>query len=260
MTTHSTTHSTTLRPIVLVPGYWLGGWAWDDVVSRLRTHGVAARPVTLPGLESPASPRAGVTLADHVDAVRAALDAAGEPAVLVAHSGGGSLVSAVLDLAAPQVARVVYVDSGPAADGSVPRPDLPADAVELPLPSFAELEAGGASLDGLDDATLLRFRERAVAHPAGPLTEPVTAPQGIGAAVPATFVCCSFPADAVRGLVASGDPMFAPVADLQDVTYVDLPTGHWPMWSRPDALADVLAEAAAREDAGSAGRQSEVQR
>ena len=254
------THSTTLSPIVLVPGYWLGGWAWDAVVSRLRWHGLAAHPVTLPGLESPASPRARVTLADHVDAVCSALDAAGGPVVLVAHSGAGSLVSAVLDVAAPQVARVVYVDSGPASHGSVPRPDLPSDAIEVPLPSLAELEVGGASLDGLDDAALLRFRERAVAHPAGPLKEPVAAPRGMGAAVPATIVCCSFPSQMVRGLVASGDPMFAPVADLQDVTYVDLPTGHWPMWSRPDALADVLAEAAAREDAGSAGRQSEVQR
>lgn len=250
MNTHTTTDSTTTRPIVLVPGYWLGGWAWDDVSKRLRSKGIPTYPITLPGLESPSSPRAGVTLADHVDAVRTAIDAADGPVVLVAHSGAGSLVSAVLDVAAPRVAHVVYVESGPAADGSVPRPDLSSDAVELPLPSVDELEAGGASLDGLDDRALLRFRERAVAHPAGPLREPVSLPRGAGAAVPATFVCCSFPSPAVRSLVAAGDPMFAPVADLREVTYVDLPTGHWPMWSEPDALADVLAAVAAGDAAG----------
>ena len=38
--------------------------------------------------------------------------------------------------------------------------------------------------------------------------------------------------------------MFAPVADLADITYVDLPTGHWPMWSRPVELAELIADAA----------------
>ncbi|HSL38262.1 MAG TPA: alpha/beta hydrolase [Arthrobacter sp.] len=235
------THRVENLPIVLVPGYWLGGWAWDDVVERLRADGCPAVPVTLPGLESPAAPRAGIRLGDHVDAVRAALDAAHGPVVLVAHSGAGAIASAVLDVAAHQVARVVYVDSGPVADGNVPRPDLPSEAAELPMPSFPDLEADGGSLEGLDDAVRRQFRERAVAHPAGPLREPIALPHGLGVAVPTTVVCCSFPSQAVRSLVASGEPMFSALADLSDVTYVDLPTGHWPMWSRPDALADLLA-------------------
>ena len=234
----------TLTPIVLVPGYWLGGWAWDAVVEHLRSAGLEAHAVTLPGLESAAAPRADIHGADHVAAVLAALDAAPSPAVLVAHSGGGAIASAVLDVAPHLVARVVYVDSGPVSDGSIARPDLSPDLTELPLPSFADLVAGGASLDGLDEAALLRFRERAVPHPAGPLRDPVRLPHGGGAGVPATIVSCSFPAQTVRDLVASGDPMFAPLAGLTDVTYIDLPTGHWPMWSRPAALADVLAETA----------------
>lgn len=34
--------------------------------------------------------------------------------------------------------------------------------------------------------------------------------------------------------------MFAEVAQLQQVTLFDLPTGHWPMWSRPNDLAELL--------------------
>ena len=34
------------------------------------------------------------------------------------------------------------------------------------------------------------------------------------------------------------------LADLRDVTYVDLPTSHWPMWSRPDELAAVIGDVA----------------
>ena len=39
--------------------------------------------------------------------------------------------------------------------------------------------------------------------------------------------------------------MFAEVANLTNVGFVDLPTGHWPMWSRPNDLAHVIADASA---------------
>lgn len=28
--------------------------------------------------------------------------------------------------------------------------------------------------------------------------------------------------------------------ELPQVTYVDLPTSHWPMWSKPQELADIV--------------------
>ncbi|EFS72747.1 hypothetical protein HMPREF9622_00070 [Cutibacterium modestum HL037PA3] len=31
---------------------------------------------------------------------------------------------------------------------------------------------------------------------------------------------------------------------LTNVTVMDLPTGHWPMWSRPQELAEAVREAA----------------
>ncbi|WP_127573968.1 alpha/beta fold hydrolase [Georgenia faecalis] len=232
-------------PIVLVPGHWLGAWAWDAVAARLRATGHTVTALTLPGLEDAATPRAGIRYEDHVRAVLDAVTAHDGPVVLVAHSGAGAPVTSALDAAPERVARVVYVDSGPSADGVVPEPDLRQDAVELPLPSFAELEAGGASLAGLDAAALDRFRERAVPHPAGALRERIVLRDDRRHGVPATLVCCSIPSATVQALVASGEPMFAAVAALTDAGYVDLPTGHWPMWSAPAELADVLAGAAA---------------
>lgn len=38
--------------------------------------------------------------------------------------------------------------------------------------------------------------------------------------------------------------MFVAVNDLIDVQTIDLPTGHWPMWSRPEELANAIATAA----------------
>ena len=37
--------------VVLVPGFWLGAWAWDDVVPHLETAGLVPHAMTLPGLE-----------------------------------------------------------------------------------------------------------------------------------------------------------------------------------------------------------------
>ena len=39
-------------PIVLVPGFWLGAWAWDEVAAALRADGHEVTALTLPGLES----------------------------------------------------------------------------------------------------------------------------------------------------------------------------------------------------------------
>src|SRR5438445_132571 len=59
-------HETT--PIILVPGFWLGAWAWDEVAAALRADGHDVTALTLPGLESADADRSRVTLADHVRA------------------------------------------------------------------------------------------------------------------------------------------------------------------------------------------------
>ena len=57
--------------VVLVPGFWLGGWAWDDVVGPLRSARLVPHAVTLPGMTSDVTDRASVTREDQLDAVRA---------------------------------------------------------------------------------------------------------------------------------------------------------------------------------------------
>ena len=77
-------------PIVLVPGFWLGAWAWDEVTEALRADGHDVNALTLPGLESPDTDRSGITMKDHVDAIVDAVEAAGAPVVLAVHSGTGA--------------------------------------------------------------------------------------------------------------------------------------------------------------------------
>ncbi|MEC3958737.1 alpha/beta hydrolase [Nocardia sp. CDC153] len=230
--------------ILLVPGFWLGAWAWEEVAEQLRALGDDVTALTLPGLDPQDPERLSATLESQACAI---VDAAGDSVALVVHSGAGASGYMATDLAPERFSRVIYADTVPFPPGFVLHPAL-GDAPDFPLPAtWAEVEAMGNSLAGLDEATLARFRERAVSVPAGVAGRPVTL--GDSAArlkVPTTVICCSFPSELVLRLRDSGEePMFHELRNL-DADYLDLPTGHWPMWSKPVELAEMIHEAATR--------------
>jgi pimeloyl-ACP methyl ester carboxylesterase len=234
----------TLPSIVLVPGHWLGAWAWDAVAADLRGRGHHVIAVTLPGLDPDDRRRASTTVADQADALRSAVDAAaaeGCSVVLVAHSGAGLPTSVLLDRDPTAVARVVYVDSGPSSNGSAFDASVPPEQDEVPLPPFEQLHA---SLEGLSEEDLERFRERAVPEPAAVVRNLVRLENDSRRDVPSTIIACSYPAEVTMQMAREGHPMMAEVATLRDLELIDLPTGHWPMWSRPADLASAIATAA----------------
>lgn len=246
MTRTTSTTSTTGEPtIILIAGHWLGAWAWDEVVEHLTAAGRRAVPMTLPGLDATDPGRASRTLDDQAAAIERAVDeaGAGQPVVIVAHSGANAPVSIVLDRHPELVRRVVWVDSGPVAPGTVFAAD---DLDELPLPPFEVLREQ-ASLDGLSTDSLDRFRARAVPEPGPVLRQAVELTNDARLRIPTTLVCCSIPGAQVMELASAGHPVFAQVAGLEHVDVVDLPTGHWPMWSRPEDLAHLIATAASSE-------------
>jgi pimeloyl-ACP methyl ester carboxylesterase len=226
-------------PIVLVPGFWLGAWAWDEVAAALRGAGHDVTAVTLPGLESADADRSTITMSDHVAAICAAVEAAGAPVVLAVHSGAGVPGYGASDRVAERIAAMVYVDTGPAT-GAID-PDF--DAVEKPLPSREEL-AESESLDGLTEEQLETFRRRAVPEPGAALREGPELTNDARLDVPSTVVCTGFPSEQVKEAVKEGYPWIGGLAELRDVTYVDLPTSHWPMWSRPGELAAIIGDLA----------------
>ena len=226
-------------PILLVPGFWLGAWAWDDVATALRADGHDVSALTLPGLESAAADRASVTLADHVEAICDAVRAAEAPVVLAVHSGAGGAGYAATDRVPELIAAMVYVDSGPATGALDPG----IAGVELPLPSPDEL-AAEENLDGLTDAQLETFRSRAVPEPGAILRDAPSLTNDARLDVPSTVVCTGFSSEQVKDAVSERYAWLGGFAELRNVTWVDLPTSHWPMWSRPHELAGVLSDVA----------------
>jgi pimeloyl-ACP methyl ester carboxylesterase len=228
-------------PIVLVPGFWLGAWAWDDVVAALRADGHEdVTALTLPGLESPDADRSDITLSDHVDAICEGVTAAGRPVVLAVHSGAGGAGYAASDRMPDQIAAMVYVDSGPATGPF--DPDLDGPEKPLPWEELAEQE----NLDGLSEAQLETFRQRAVPEPGGVMREAPTLANDARLDIPTTAICTAYTSEEYKAAVQEGYAWLAGFADLRDITWVDLPTSHWPMWSRPQELAAIIGDVARR--------------
>src|SRR5687768_8006962 len=103
----------TTAPIVLVPGFWLGAWAWDEVAAALRADGHDVTALTLPGLESAHADRSAITMSDHVDAITDAVRAADAPVVLAVHSAAGFSGYAASDRVPERIGAMVYVDTAP---------------------------------------------------------------------------------------------------------------------------------------------------
>lgn len=227
--------------IILVPGFWLDGSSWEALLPDLQEAGHRPHPLTLPGLEAADADRSGITLRDHVDAVVAVVDSLGiDEVVLVAHSGGGAVAHAAADARPDRVARVIYVDSGPLGEGASINAELPVVDGEIPLPDWSAF--GEEDLVDLDDGLRAEFRERAVPMPAGVARDPQRLSDERRYDVPVTVIACEFPSAVLREWMAQGHPFVEELSRIRDVEFVDLPTGHWPQFTRPADLGrEILA-------------------
>ncbi|MET7419248.1 alpha/beta fold hydrolase [Dactylosporangium sp. NPDC005555] len=210
---------------ILVPGMWLGGWAWDAVAAPLRAagHDVTALDLDL---------SAGATLDTHISQVTAAVGDAAD-VVLVGHSYGGLPVRGAADRV--KVARVIYVDSGPLPDGVAQADVSPpgdTDGVFIPPPSFDPAD-DPVQFAGLIPALL----RRAVPHPLASALSPLRLSSA--SQPPTELICTTFPLELVRQMIDSDHPFFAGL-DRSDYRVHELPTGHWAMFSRPADLAELL--------------------
>jgi pimeloyl-ACP methyl ester carboxylesterase len=227
-------------PIILVPGFWLGAWAWDEVASALRADGHEVTAITLPGLESADADRSAISFEDHVQAIVDAVEAAPSRPVLVVHSATGFSGYAASDRVPEKIAAMVYVDTAPGKGALDPEF---AD-VEKPM-VWADVEAE-ENLDGLSDEQMRTFRERAVPVPGALLRESVELTNEARRDIPSTLIATGFTAEQYQ-TSAREHPEWAFLAglpELRNAHWVDLPTSHWPMWSRPQELARIIGNVA----------------
>ncbi|MFF5505667.1 alpha/beta fold hydrolase [Streptomyces roseolus] len=228
---------------VLVAGARLGAWAWDGVVPHLEAAGHGVHPLTLSGLAEkrgvPAGQRTHVQ--DIVDEVeRQDL----REVVLVGHSYSGIPVGQAAERIGDRLAGVVFVDSSVPADGEPFVSSWP-DGGAAMRASLAENEgfwpvAAAAHFEGhgLTDEQIARIVRGSTPHPGATLTEPAALERPLGD-LPATYVKCTLgdpePSDDVAKLLAG-----------ERWRLVEMDTGHWPMFSQPRELAQVLLDTVGR--------------
>jgi len=230
----------TMSTFVLVPGAWLGAWAWDDLVPGLRAAGHATYPLSLSGLADkrdvpPETIGQQTHVADIVDLIeRHDL----RDVILAGHSYAGIPVGQAAERIGDRLARVVFLDANLPVDGASFASDWSEAGQAWLNDQLAEgggywppREASDYAEQDLTDEQIERIVAGSTPHPGRPLLEPAVLARPLGE-LPATFLDCALSGetgDTVAGLLTS---------DSWEL--VTMETGHWPMFSQPKALTEIL--------------------
>ncbi len=143
-----------MSTFVLVHGSWHAAWCWYKIVPKLEAAGHRAIAIDLPGHGRDHTPVGEVTMQQYVDAIGSAIDAAGDPVILVAHSRGGIAITQAAEAHAERVRLLVYVAAFLVPDGQTVVPLALSDTPSLIMPN---LEINGE--DGYDMLREPAFRE-----------------------------------------------------------------------------------------------------
>ena len=156
------------------------------------------------------------------------------------HSATGFSGYAASDRVPEQIAAMVYVDTAP-GKGAL---DPGFEGDEKPM-VWEEIQAE-ENLDGLSDEQIATFRERAVPVPASLIREGHEFTNDARRDIPSTIIATGYTAEAYQQY-AREDPVpafLAGLPELRNITWIDLPTSHWPMWSRPADIARIIGDVA----------------
>lgn len=220
--------------ILLIGGLWLDGSVWDDVVSSLKSLGHRPVPLTLPGQGDGST---SATLDDQVAAVLSAVDSASDKPLLVAHSAACTLAWLAADARPERIAKIVLIGGFPAANEKAY-----ADFFELvdgvmPFPGWTPFE-GPDSAD-LDEQAKQRIASAAIPVPGAVATGVVRLADERRFDVPVVLVCPEFSPAQAKGWVDAGE--IPELARAKHLEMVDIDSGHWPMVTKPEELARLLA-------------------
>lgn len=222
---------------VLLHGAYQGGWIWQLVGQRLEAAGHRVLRPTLDGCaELGGNLRPGITTETHAADVAQQMfyDDVSE-VVLVGTSSGGMVLCKVAELAQERIARVSFVDALALRDG-----ERIGDFVDRPTAMTTDLATGPTAEDantrlyGDLEPTLRQWAvDRTSMHPVAPMDEPVQLESFWDQKWDAQVVYC-------RQSTNPPEAHQRRTAETLDASWAELDTGHYPMLSTPDELANLL--------------------
>ena len=224
---------------VLIPGAWLGAWAWKEVTPVLRKEGHSAYPVTLTGMGERV----------HLSTTEVGMETATQDFlnvnryndldhhVQVGNSFAGKMAAAEADRAHDKMHKVVYVDAfrpeivrGPQGGFDPTREFGPAPQGGNAVPLTEEI------IDRIGKDVVGEKRKRmmslATPWPIKLAKDPITLSENYDPAKEA-YVFCTLSGDPVDEIIAGKwGKLNGPHKVME--------TGHWPMFTKPEELAKNL--------------------
>jgi pimeloyl-ACP methyl ester carboxylesterase len=258
-----TTATSSASTLVLVHGSWQDGRCWAGVQQYLAVAGIHSIAPTLPGHRD-GDDRLTVSHSEYVDSVIAALDQLAEPAVLVGHSFGGSVISRVAELRPGNCHGLVYYSAFVPRDGERVADSLPAEfvefldrsaaaradhAIELPDQALREAFANTAN-----EETLSRIRTLLVPEPYRPIFDPVALPTFPSLPIQAVYITCRDDRTMPPGTFHPGQS-----SRLRDHQLIEIDGDHMSLLTAPERLTDALLEALDLINASSRGGPRETE-
>lgn len=222
---------------VLVPGAWLGAWAWKKINPMLEKKGHTVYPITLTGMGERvhlASKEVGIETAIQ-DVLNVVKYNDLEDFVLVGHSFAGKVVAAVADRIPENVRVVLYLNAllpkkvrTPQANFDPTREfgTLPEGTYGIPI-SQEIIENIGKDVKGEDLRWML---SKSTPWPLKFATEPITLSAKFDS-LKSAYIFCTLSGDPVDEIVAGK------WGEL-DGTYKLIEAGHWPMITKPEELVE----------------------
>ena len=222
---------------VLVPGGWSGGWQWRTVANHLRRLGHEVFTATLTGLgERVHLGTPDTDLETHIrDIINVIQFENLNNVLLVGYSYSGMVITGVADRIPERIAHLIYLDAVVPQDGQSLGDILGAPVMAM-LSQIAQQVGDGWRVPHNPPDVPYPVTD----HPLKTALQAVQARNPDALTLPRTFIYCTEDKD-------PNDPVMAAIARCGAMVtsdprwhYYELPTGHLPWDTMPEALADIL--------------------
>ena len=244
---------TTPKTFVLVHGAFQAAYAWDGVKDELIKQGHNVIVIELPGHGKDNTAPSSITMDTYRDAVLASIAKTNGKVILVGHSLGGMVISAVAESAPTKIERLIYLAAFVPKNGQrlleIAGGDTQSELTPLLVPSADQLTIGLSDISKIPDVFCAEgtadIKKRLIDNyrpdPAIPFTNAVT------------LTAANFGNAAKSYIRTENDRAFG--IKLQDQMITDsnindvytIASGHCPHLSKPQELTTLLLKIANKQ-------------